>query len=718
MNEHKIKKAFERQTPDVLGQVLAQCEQPESNDGWQVVKQPKKSRPWIGALCTAAVLAIVISLGTFVLRRAPQAHSGDPTSPSANTDPSEYVVDAYRGSWNGYEYAIPKLTLTSAYAQTVNAEIERSYQRDEDSIVREEQNFSYETFVTGDILSLVYYVSDRPAVYTVNLRDGSEATREDVLAQAGVSTEEYLKRVDWDLANTYCNSADNWIDLNFLTSDAELDSAKPFLCEEGLCYLARIHYGNTVERQIFRYSEPVEEADSYRRILKSEGSPSSLIYMSEIGTYTNSDGAKQSWYVPLVLIEGDYSAEVNREIQALCELYLDANGNRISTAEIDYHCFVAYEGVLSLSIQIEDDGHFIHRGYNFNIDDGSKLDTAEMLALFDITEEQFRTNARHQLAAAYCETMQEDLSQIEAVSPEFMKTVSDENIDSIVPVIFDTHPGAYGTVYTPNGEQYLFFSVSDDSACNNPTVHKMLELAQIHLPNQAITPVDPDNPVVEAYSKTKPYTFEGKELLYSCSVPEIRCNSDYAKSVNQELVDYYNSTFDSAGNWLGANMSYEWHINGDILSLIVYLFDTEYTTYLETGWPNRVYNIRMSDGREASTDEILQTAGVSKEDFYARVREFLGSYFLYFAGSLTWEEILEDPQAHAEDIHLAHFKVTVGEENLDRAIPYFTENGELHFTGRVYSPIGGYAVETPLSSRYENFEISPYYEDMLRLCEE
>jgi len=325
---------------------------------------------------------------------------------------------------------------------------------------------------------------------------------------------------------------------------------------------------------------------------------------------------------------------------------------------------------------------------------------------------QFKERILIELANAYCTFTCEDLSQPnDGLSPEFLKTVSAENIDAFVLMYWSSEPVAIGTLYTPGEEHPLYISITDDVTLS-PYAQELIALYRTSCQ------VDPDEPIAEAYSNQMPYIYEGRELLYACSVPEIQCDSDYANEVNRELSEYYLGTFDAAGNWLGANMSYEWHISGDILSLVVYLFDTEYTTNLEPGWPNRVYNIHMSDGSRATTDEVLQVAGVSKEGFRTRVREFLGSYFLYFAGGLTWKEILEDPEAHAEEIHLTHFKVTVGEDNLDRAIPYFTENGELHFTGRVYCPIGGYVFETPMSSRYDNFEVSAYYEDMLKLVTE
>lgn len=231
---------------------------------------------------------------------------------------------------------------------------------------------------------------------------------------------------------------------------------------------------------------------------------------------------------------------------------------------------------------------------------------------------------------------------------------------------------------------------------------------------QVLHPVNPDTPVIEAFTDTR--TVGQPPITYSCSIPQIQCESAYAQEINKELADIYHNAFNADGIWEGGNASFEWYVNGDILTVVLFRYNAESPTEYEADLSHSIYNLRMSDGSEISDDEILELAGVSKEVFRARAREILGNDFLLIGlPDIAWESILEDPEGNANNANLTQFVVTVSEENLDHLVPYLGMDGTLHFMGRVYHIAGGFDYRTPLFSYYDDFEVSPYYKDMLAL---
>jgi len=740
MMERKLKNALKRQTPDVLEAVLSECK--EHNEKWQIVKPPQKRRPWLGIACAAAVVAFVVSLSLLALRKPTEPNAtGLPTETTeppktiAPIEDKQIVTDAYQGSWEGYKYAIPKLNIDSRYAERVNEDIAQSYVLDEDGVLREYSDRSYEYHVEGDILSLVYYLHDNIWVYTLNLSDGSEATRDEVLLQADVTLQDYLSTVVWNLGNTCCTllpqqeleayvAAPNYAPLPVCNAlwetliRSNTDSTQPFFTEDGLFFVGDVYDLEDSQRIIFRYDEPVGEAAYYQAMLKYAAFDEGMICTIYDGACAPNGGRIHKQIIPCVLFRSDYAEEVNREIWALCSPYMDDDGQIRSNVDISFQSS-KFIDVFSLQLIVQDENEDItYRAYNFDMSSGNKVEEADLLSFFDLTVDEFNASILRSLGNFSCSFSGEEMEQyVDTVGPDFAKSVAPENIEAAVPLVLGDELYVIGTVYYSGTERMVYFQY-DNPAPESPYLEIMLSLYQIHLPNQAITPVDPDNPVVEAYANSAPFRYEDVDYVFKCSIPKIQSESAYAQKVNQELADYYNSNIKSDGTWGGANVSYEYYINGDILSLIVYLFDTEHRLNFEYGQPNRIYNIRISDGSEVTSDEILQHAGVTKEAFRARASEFLGTYYLWFLQDSTLKEILEDPDGNADSSSLAWFIATVSEDNLDQVVAYLTANGELHLTGDVYVPTGGFAIETAMSSFFEDFEVSPYYENMLKLCEE
>ncbi len=226
-------------------------------------------------------------------------------------------------------------------------------------------------------------------------------------------------------------------------------------------------------------------------------------------------------------------------------------------------------------------------------------------------------------------------------------------------------------------------------------------------------PIDSENPVVEAY--TNKLTTGNPAYTYHCSIPQIQSESSYVKAINQELTDYYNTHLRDDDAWQGGNVSYDYYVNGDILTLVVYFYDTEQPLDDEADYRHMIHNIRMSDGSEVTAAEILQIAGVTTEDFRTRAKQIIANYILTRADVRIWQEILAQPELRGDDGAFAKFAESISEENLYLFAPFLAQDGALYFMGRVHYFAGGFDYGTPLFSYFDDFEVSPYYEDILAL---
>ena len=238
---------------------------------------------------------------------------------------------------------------------------------------------------------------------------------------------------------------------------------------------------------------------------------------------------------------------------------------------------------------------------------------------------------------------------------------------------------------------------------------------------EVFAPIDPETPVIEAYTASR--TIGNPAITYTCSLPQIQCDSTYAQAVNQELSDLYYDSFDEENVWWGGNNSFDWYVNGDILSLVVYHYDTSVDHQFrypanngEFGFEHSIYNLRMSDGSEVTSDEILEIAGISKGDYIARAQEILGNAFLIRCiPEDAIEYILLNPEECIDGVSFEQFCATISEENLEMTVPYLAENGELYFMGRTYYIAGGFDFAMPLFSYHGRYEASHFYADMMLL---
>lgn len=230
------------------------------------------------------------------------------------------------------------------------------------------------------------------------------------------------------------------------------------------------------------------------------------------------------------------------------------------------------------------------------------------------------------------------------------------------------------------------------------------EPSETEEPTQAPTeevfaPIDPEAPIIEAFTATD--TKGNPAITYSCSLPQIQCESSYAQAINQELSELYYNGFNEDGVWWGGNKSFRYYVNGDILSLVIYHYNTENPSDYEIDFRHSIYNLHMSDGSEVTADEILEITGISKEIFREKAQKILGNSLLF--------TFSEKDLSYYVDVAPSSFVQTVQESNLDYLVPFLNQYGMLSFMGRMYYMAGGFEYQTPLFSFSEDINYHPRF---------
>ena len=250
---------------------------------------------------------------------------------------------------------------------------------------------------------------------------------------------------------------------------------------------------------------------------------------------------------------------------------------------------------------------------------------------------------------------------------------------------------------------------SDTEPSTEPT-QPTEEPTEPNVTEEVFAPIDPDTPVIEAYTASD----SDKYTTYTCSLPLIQCESSYAQAVNQEITDLY-ERYSYEDSWSGGNKSFDWYVNGNVLSVVIYHYDKESPSDYEVDLPHTIYNLHMNDGSKVTYDEILEFAGISEEDFRTRALQILGNSYIFGSvpeefSKMICEALNAEPPREPECFGLENFYKTVAEENLDLIEVFLGGNGALYFVGRTYHNAGGFEYSTPLFDYFADFEVSPYFD--------
>lgn len=191
--------------------------------------------------------------------------------------------------------------------------------------------------------------------------------------------------------------------------------------------------------------------------------------------------------------------------------------------------------------------------------------------------------------------------------------------------------------------------------------------------------IDFDNLVSDAFS----YTDAGESSSFEYHIPKINIDDAAIAQLNQEIyagLEYDHIASDIAAyGFADHSASYQWSVNGSILSLVTKTDDTmaAWTEY-------SVYNISILDGTEITDEELVSSVGLSMDDYYIKVEQALGSK--YWEG---WDRANEQFQNNSFcEMFNAQLENTISQENLRKALPYLNSEGQLCIIAPIYSMAG------------------------------
>ena len=191
--------------------------------------------------------------------------------------------------------------------------------------------------------------------------------------------------------------------------------------------------------------------------------------------------------------------------------------------------------------------------------------------------------------------------------------------------------------------------------------------------------IDFDNLVSDAFS----YTDAGESSSFEYHIPKINIDDAAIAQLNQEIyagLEYDHIASDIAAyGFADHSASYQWSVNGSILSLVTKTDDTmaAWTEY-------SVYNISILDGTEITDEELVSSVGLSMDDYYIKVEQALCSK--YWEG---WDRANEQFQNNSFcEMFNAQLENTISQENLRKALPYLNSEGQLCIIAPIYSMAG------------------------------
>lgn len=169
------------------------------------------------------------------------------------------------------------------------------------------------------------------------------------------------------------------------------------------------------------------------------------------------------------------------------------------------------------------------------------------------------------------------------------------------------------------------------------------------------------------------YTVKSTDGTYPKNIPYLNIKTDVAKSVNSDidsfLLDYKENKM--------ASISYEYDINGDILSLIIKVvdYDTDYAPEVYF----RSYNYNLKESNIISDLELLELFNTNEAVVEEKIESKLEGYY---------EDILDDEYYDEKECNFECFlKYRQIDDYLDDVV-YFVKNGNLI----AYKPFVFYSV--------------------------
>lgn len=216
--------------------------------------------------------------------------------------------------------------------------------------------------------------------------------------------------------------------------------------------------------------------------------------------------------------------------------------------------------------------------------------------------------------------------------------------------------------------------------------------------------IDYDNLVTDAYK----YEYSDKDGDYKYNIPKIMLEGKNIENINSEIWDWcYDNAMTNILDIISAGtsvylleISYEWAVNDDILSLCVLRqWDAGISDY-------KVYNVNIKTCETVSKNDILSYAGFSEEEYINVAKEAIGSEYLDYYVFENYSDINEFAKIHKEVL-----EKTLTDENISQALPFLNEDGELCIICAQYSAAGADVYYRLYN--LENFKLNPAYLEVL-----
>lgn len=188
---------------------------------------------------------------------------------------------------------------------------------------------------------------------------------------------------------------------------------------------------------------------------------------------------------------------------------------------------------------------------------------------------------------------------------------------------------------------------------------------------------------------------DGEHCVFPVAVPQIYPFSEDAIRCEKEIFDHLFPILDDALNKMGIGISqslnqvgYEAHLNGQILSLIVFQ-ETPTDLHLY-----QVYNFDIASGKKLSEGDLLAHLGISRDDFHDRADTAVRNHFVSLYGE---KETSKDPTFYQSQLNMS-----TNEGHLDKAELYLDATGRLMMVADIYPLAGASHYPTPLLLETEN----------------
>lgn len=235
------------------------------------------------------------------------------------------------------------------------------------------------------------------------------------------------------------------------------------------------------------------------------------------------------------------------------------------------------------------------------------------------------------------------------------------------------------------------------AGCGGSEAEDAVEAAPAITPEETAAPTEtPESPAEteepaeeEAVEAPEPVTVDLENLVTDAynesvgnmrfAIPQINIDTDAVEAINQEIWGtLYTGVAEelvSSGSGGSQYISYEWYVNGSILSLVI-----ECDPYDVDTLDFYVYNVDITTGAALTKEELVSAYGMSESDYFESVRKALYS---------DNYDVYEEFCAYVgTDFVNEQLSKTISEDNVNAAQPFVNGDGQLCVAASIYALAG------------------------------